>query len=83
MVLGRLSAFGTRPKIKMHGVSRESIMSVLGRGLGVTITCEGAAGAQYPDVVLRVPFANNQNSSLGRGHANHAPNTSASRPSSW
>lgn len=53
MVLGRLSAFGTRPKIKMHGVSRESIMSVLGGGLGVTITCEGAAGAQYPDVVLR------------------------------
>ncbi len=28
-------------------------MSVLGSGLGVTITYEGASGAQYPDVVLR------------------------------
>ncbi|NRP74529.1 HTH-type transcriptional regulator GltC [Ensifer psoraleae] len=53
MLLGRLSAFGARPKIKMQPVSRESIMNMLGAGVGVTITCEGAAGLQYPNVVLR------------------------------
>ncbi|QNO27230.1 LysR family transcriptional regulator [Sphingopyxis sp. OPL5] len=53
MVLGRLAAFGMRPKIRMRCVSREWIMSVLGGGLGVTVTYEGASGARYPDVVLR------------------------------
>ena len=53
MVLGRLAAFGMSPRIRMRCVSREWIMSVLGGGLGVTITYEGASGAQYPDVVLR------------------------------
>lgn len=53
MVLGRLAAFGMRPRIRMRCVSREWIMSVLGGGLGVTITYEGASGAKYPDVVLR------------------------------
>ena len=53
MVLGRLAAFGARPKIRMRCVSREWIMSILGGGLGVTITYEGASGARYPDVVLR------------------------------
>lgn len=53
MLLGRLAAFGARPKIRMRCVSREWIMSILGGGLGVTITYEGASGARYPDVVLR------------------------------
>ncbi|WEX85807.1 LysR family transcriptional regulator [Sinorhizobium garamanticum] len=53
MLLGRLGTVSSRPTIKMHAVSRESIMSVLGGGLGVTITCEGASGATYPNVVLR------------------------------
>lgn len=34
----------------MHNARREALMSVLGGGLGVTTTCEGASGAQYPDV---------------------------------
>lgn len=53
MVLGQLAAFGVRPKIRMRCVSREWIMSVLGGGLGITITYEGASGARYSDVVLR------------------------------
>ena len=53
MLLGRLATFGARPTIKMCEVSRESIMSMLGGGLGITITYEGASGARYPDVVLR------------------------------
>jgi len=53
MLLRRLSAAGFRPDIRMHAVSRETIMSLLGDGLGVSVTCEGASGARYPDVVLR------------------------------
>jgi len=37
----------------MHQSSRETILSVLGGGRGVTIVCEGATGAVYPDVVYR------------------------------
>lgn len=53
MLLGRLSSFGSRPKVKMQAVSRDTIMSLLGGGLGVSLICEGGAGAQYPNVVLR------------------------------
>jgi len=53
MVLGHLAAFGTRPEIRMRRVSREWIMSVLGGGIGITLTYEGASGVHYPDVVLR------------------------------
>jgi DNA-binding transcriptional LysR family regulator len=53
MLLGRLSGFGSRPKVKMQAVSRDTIMSLLGGGLGVSVICEAGAGAQYPNVVLR------------------------------
>jgi DNA-binding transcriptional LysR family regulator len=53
MILSELATAGYRPKIKMQSISRESIMSVLGGGPYVTITCEGASGAQYPDVITR------------------------------
>ena len=53
MLLGRLATFGVRPAIKLCDVSRESIMSMLGGGLGITITSETASGARYPNVVLR------------------------------
>lgn len=53
MILSELATAGCRPKIKMQSISRESIMSVLGGGPYVTITCEGASGAQYPDVITR------------------------------
>lgn len=53
MLLGRLAGSGATPDIRMHQSSRESILSVLGGGLGVSIICEGASGARYPDVVYR------------------------------
>lgn len=53
MLLGRLAKSGARPNIRMHSASREGIMSVLGGGLGITITCEGSSGAHYPEVVYR------------------------------
>jgi hypothetical protein len=53
MLLGRLSALGAQPDIRMNQSSRESILSMLGGGLGVSIVCESATGARYPDLVYR------------------------------
>lgn len=53
MLLGRLSMFGTKPDIRMHQSSRETILSILGGGAGVSIVCEGSTGTLYPDVVYR------------------------------
>lgn len=53
LLLGRLMMAGEPPDIRMHQASREAILSVLGGGLGVSIVCEGATGARYPDVIYR------------------------------
>jgi DNA-binding transcriptional LysR family regulator len=53
MLLGRLSISGGKPDIRMCHSSRETILSVLGGGSGVSIVCEGSTGARYPDVVYR------------------------------
>ena len=53
MLLGRLAVPGAKPDIRMHPSSRETILSVLGSGPGISIVCEGSTGAQYPDVVYR------------------------------
>jgi DNA-binding transcriptional LysR family regulator len=53
LLLGRLPASASKPDIRMHQSSRETILSVLVGGRGVTIVCEGATGAVYPDVVYR------------------------------
>ena len=53
VVLGRLAASGVKPDIRMHRSSRETILSVLGGGLGVSVICEGTTGTRYPEVVYR------------------------------
>lgn len=53
MLLGRLSVSGAKPDIRMHQSSRETILSILGGGFGVSIVCEDSTGARYPDVVYR------------------------------
>ena len=53
MLLGRLSVSGTKPDIRMVKSSRETVLSILGGSLGVSIVCEGSTGAHYPDVVYR------------------------------
>lgn len=53
MLLGRLSVSGTKPDIRMHHSSRETILSVLGGSSDISIVCEGSTGARYPDVVFR------------------------------
>jgi DNA-binding transcriptional LysR family regulator len=53
LLLGRPAVSGVTPDIRMHRSSRETILSVLGGGLGVSVICEGTAGVRYPDVVYR------------------------------
>lgn len=53
MLLGRLAVSGAKPDIMMHQCSRETILSILGGGLGVSIVCEDSTGARYPDLVYR------------------------------
>ena len=53
MLLGRLAISGRKPDIRMTQASRETVLSILGGGSGVSIVCEGATGARYPDVVYR------------------------------
>lgn len=53
LLLGRLAVSGAKPDIRMCQSSRETVLSVLGGGLGVSIVCEGSTGARYPDVVYR------------------------------
>lgn len=53
MLVGRLAVSGSKPDIRMHQSSRETILSVLGGGSAVSLVCEGSTGAHYPDVVYR------------------------------
>lgn len=53
LLLGRLAVSGTKPDIRMHQSSRETVLSVLGGSSGVSIVCEGSTGARYPDVIYR------------------------------
>lgn len=53
MLLGRLAVSGAKPDIRMRQSSRETILSLLGGGSGVSLVCEGSTGARYPDVVFR------------------------------
>jgi DNA-binding transcriptional LysR family regulator len=53
ILLGRLSISGAKPDIRLHRSSRETILSILGGCVGVSVVCEGSTGARYPDVVYR------------------------------
>jgi DNA-binding transcriptional LysR family regulator len=53
MLLGRLSVSSAKVDIRVHQSSRETILSILGGGSGVSIVCEGSTGARYPNVVYR------------------------------
>lgn len=53
MLLGRLAISGSKPDIRISRASRETVLSVLGAGSGMSIVCEGSTGALYPNVVYR------------------------------
>lgn len=53
ILLGRLSAPGAEPDIRMHQSSRETILNCLDGDGAVSIICEGSTGARYPGVVYR------------------------------
>jgi len=52
ILIGRLAMSGAKPDIRMHQSSRETILSLLGGGSGVSVVCEGSTGVRYPDVIF-------------------------------
>jgi len=80
MLLARLSASGAKPDIGMHCSSRETILSMLGGDIGVSIVCEGSTGARYPDVVYRAIHGEQGPALTGyAGHWRHDNNNPALR----
>lgn len=53
LLLRRLSTFGIQPDIGVAQSSRETILCTLSGSSSVSIVCEGATGARYPEVVYR------------------------------
>lgn len=49
----QLSLPGQRPTIRQHRASRESLLSEVSGGRGVTLLCESALGLRVADVVMR------------------------------
>jgi len=54
-LMKRLSDVGFRPNIKSHRVARDNLISMVGKGFGLTVTTEATLGTRFPGVVLR-PF---------------------------
>lgn len=52
-LIKRLSAIGFRPNIRPHRVGRDNLISMVGKGFGLTVATEAAFGARFPGVVLR------------------------------
>jgi len=55
-IIRRLSDLGASPRIKLFDVSREMLLTLVGLGLGVTLTSSQETGASYPNVTF-VPVA--------------------------
>ncbi|WP_095203479.1 LysR family transcriptional regulator [Mesorhizobium carmichaelinearum] len=53
ILLAKLASPGVQPKIVSQDVSRESITSLVGAGLGVGLICEADIGTYYAGVVYR------------------------------
>jgi DNA-binding transcriptional LysR family regulator len=53
MLLAKLASPGVRPKLVSQDVSRESIMGLVGAGLGISLICEAGIGASCVGVVYR------------------------------
>ena len=53
LLMAKLAAPGNRPLVDSHDVSRETILSLVGIGRGVSLLCEASIGASYAGVVYR------------------------------
>jgi DNA-binding transcriptional LysR family regulator len=53
LVVAKLASPANRPKVVRHDVSRESIKSLVGAGLGIGLTIEASLGADFANVIHR------------------------------
>ena len=49
----RISKIGFRPDIQRHRVGRDNLISMVGKGFGLTVTTEATLATKFPGVVLR------------------------------
>ncbi len=53
LLMMKLASPGDRPKVIQHEVNGETIKSLVGAGLGISITCDAYLGVTYAGVVYR------------------------------
>ena len=53
LVLAKLPTRGVRPRIVSRDVGQDGILSLVGAGFGLSLTCEAALGLLHADVVYR------------------------------
>ena len=51
-MISRLSSMGSRPNIEEQAVGRETLLSLVGLGFGVTLASSAETSIQYPNVSL-------------------------------
>jgi len=66
LLIAKLAAPGDRPLVDSHNVSRETILSMVGIGRGVSLLCETSTGASYAGVVYREVREANGSSWIGQ-----------------
>lgn len=52
-IVRKIARLGYSPQVARHNVGRETLLNIVGIGLGITIGAESWAGVGYPDVVFR------------------------------
>jgi len=66
LLIAKLTAAGDRPLVDSHDVSRETILSMVGIGRGVSLLCEAITGATHAGVVYREVREANGSSWIGQ-----------------
>lgn len=56
LLSGRMGRHGRRPVTRSHSISRETVLSMVGMGLGLTLMIESALGS-LPQGVVAIPLA--------------------------
>lgn len=52
-IIRKIARLGYSPRVVRHSVGRETLMNMVGIGIGITIGAESWAGVRYPSVVFR------------------------------
>ena len=74
LLIAKLAAPGERPLVDRHKVSRETILSMVGIGRGVTLLCAAGTGVAHAGVAYREVREGNGPSLIGHSACWHSDN---------